>query len=512
MFDRVKQLVSRIYNSGVKDPSQWLVDWVRQGDPAASGEAVNEVSALGLAAYIACIRNISEDTAKLPLWIYERMEPRGRKSLYEHDVSQLLYAGTPNDEMSPMSFRETITSHALGWHGGFAEIVRDGTGRPRALWPLDPTCVQRKRQDYAPRSLYYLVHGIPFPKENIFDLHGLGYDGISGYVLARLAKDPIGNALAAQKFAGSYFANGTVSSGVIKVPDAMTDTAFKHLRESFFQRHGGGQNQHKPIILEQGADWTPTSVAAKDSQMIEVLQNGVEEVCRLFRMPPHKIQHLLRATFTNIEMQALEYVVDTLLGWAVRWEQEIQRKLLVPSERRRRFAKHNFNMLMRGDSAARATFYREMMNIGVLSENDIREYEDLNPIEGGDTYYVNAAMVPIDLASTGKHLSTMQPKPEPAAPAQPAPPDTSSSKAHRMELIGRVAAAHEKIIADRLGAVLKLEHDRIRGAQKRPGFDAWVDGFYKGTHPEHLKREIGPPIEALSASVNAILYGDHSNV
>jgi HK97 family phage portal protein len=516
LYQRLKNVFKPMAAS-LKDKTGWLVDWVRGGQEAASGEAVNEVIALGLTAYFACIRNISEDIAKLPLGVYKQLEPRGSELQKDHPVHRCLHYEA-NDEMSAMTFRQTLTAHALGWHGGFAEIVRDGISGLR-LYPLDPTCVQRRRDEYGgDQRLYYLVHGHRFEARDIFDIHGLGYDGLTGYVMAHLAKDPLGNAIAAQKFAGAFYGNGTVTTGIIKVPDAMSETAFKHLRESFHERHGGGGNAHKPIILEEGAEWQSQTSNAKDSQMLEVLQHGIEEVCRLYRMPPHKVQHLLRATFSNIESQALEYVVDCLLGWGVRWEQEIYRKLLLPRERKTLFAKHNFNMLLRGDSAARSTFYRELFNIGVLSPNDIRDKEDMNPIEGGDAYFVNAAIIPLDMAATGEHLKATEPEPapEPAEdgdeddtviePADDAPPQSSASD-HRYEIVARVAAAHRKSIEDAIAGVLRVEHDKVCRASKKPDFQTWAADFYQESHPKHVAERISPCIEALSASLDAVIEG-----
>jgi len=507
---RITQFSKRIVNSGVANPAKWLVEWAQRGGPTASGETVNEETALGLIAYLACIKNVSEDIAKLPFGIYRGLTPSGSELLRDHPVTRLLHHEA-NDEMTAMSFRETMTAHAMGWKGGFAEIVRDRSGIPLALYPLDPTQVQRMR-DYGPEGrLYYSVAGQRFERFDIFDIHGLGFDGITGYVLASLAREPIGNFLATQKFAGSFFGNGTVTTGVIEAPEAMSETAFKHLRESFHERHGGGKNAHKPIILEEGAKWTAQTANAEQSQMIESLYFGIEEVCRLFRVPPHKVQHLLRATFSNIEMQALEYVQDTLLAWLCRWEQEVWRKLLLPRERKELFAKHNVNMLLRGDTSARSTFYREMFNIGAFSTNEIRDKEDMNPIDGGDAHFVNAALVPLDMAANGEHLSQNQPEPaaEPTPPAEntDSPQAKRSEREHRRELVGRVGAAHLRAIEDAVAGVLRVEHDKVSRAIKKPQFQAWADGFYGESHPKYVADRLIPAITALSASVDAVVEG-----
>jgi hypothetical protein len=263
--------------------------------------------------------------------------------------------------------------------------------------------------------------------------------------------------------------------------------------------------------LEEGAKWTSQTANAEQSQMIESLYHGIEEVCRLYRMPPHKVQHLLRATFSNIESQALEYVVDCLLGWAVRWEQEIYRKLLLPRERETLFAKHNFNMLLRGDSASRSTFYRELFNIGVLSPNDIRDKEDLNPVDGGDTYFVNAATIPLEMAATGEHLKQKEPapaaKPAEDKPEPEAPQALRSDREHRAELVGRVGAAHLPVIERALAGLLRNEHSKVTRAIHMPAFNGWEQSFYTGPQPKEVVEKLSPSIAALCTSLEAVAEG-----
>lgn len=507
---------TKVKNSTLRTPEGWLLDWARGGGTSASGEAVNERSSLGIAAYLACIKNISEDEAKLPLCLYERMEPRGRRELPNHPVDRLI-RNQPNSEMTAMTFRQTLTAHALGWHGGFAEIVRNGAGVPVELWPLDPTCVQIFREQEGARRMFYWVTpspsfgqmepgGVPFMPEDIFHVHGLGYNGVSGYVLARVAKDSIGNALAAQKFSGAFFANGANPSGVLEVPDALSETAFKHLRESWAARHQGATNQHKPAILEQGTKWVSISNDPQKSQLIETMSFSVKDIARLFRVPPHMVGDLDRATFTNIEQQALEYVQYCLLGWLVRWEQEIWRKLLLPREQNTLYAKHDVNMLLRGDSAARSAFYRDGFNVGYLSPNDIREMEDLNPVPGGDSYFVNAAMVPLEMAAEGEHLPQTQTDSGDNTP-QDTPSATYSASAveHKKELLGRIAAAHTKTLSDTIGGILRIEYDKVRRAAKREDFGQWSTEFYGNGHKIEVSQRLEPVWTALTASMEAVV-------
>lgn len=499
-----KALIVR--NTTLANPDDWLLEWVG-GAPSSSGERVNETTALGLAAYFACIRNISEDEAKLPLGMYEELLPRGRNALRRHYLAYMLQ-GETNSEMSSFSFRQTLMVHALGWGNGYAEIVRDTSGTPIALWPLDPTGVEVQRDTFGEKLLFYRVHGVPMTPRNIFHLHREGFTGVAGWALTQLQKDPLGNALAAQKFAGSFFGNGTTTTGTIEVPGAMSETAFKHLRESFMQRHTGSENQHRPVILEQGAKFNPTSTEPQKSQMVETMQFGIEEVCRMFRMPPHKVQHLLRATFSNIEEQNIEYVNDCLMGWLVRLEQEIDRKLLFPKERTTTYAKHNVDMLMRGDVAKRSAFYQIMFNIGAYSINDIREKEDLNPVDGGDTHFVNGALIPLEMAATGEH---MKPKTPPAMPDSSGTDQNGtgaeSNADYRLQMAGRMAAANVSAIEDEVRILLRVEQDNVRNAAKVPNGDRRIADFYQKSHRKEVAKRLRPAIRALSASLEAILEG-----
>lgn len=502
-----------IENSTLSYPEAWLRDAFSGGVEASSGERVNEKIAMGLSAYLACIKNISEDVGKLPLGIFKHLEPRGSSRERKHPADRLVsYA--PNVEMTAMTWRETITAHALGYHGGFSEIVFDGGGRPTEIWPIDPTTVQVMRLQAAPYTMFYMVDGVPMPSEMILHVHGLGYDGITGYCIARLAKETIGAALASQKFSGSFFANGTTLSGTLEVPDALSETAFKHLRESFHARHGSADRQHKPLILEQGTKYSPISADPQKSQMVETLQWGVEDVCRLFRMPPHKIGHLLRSTNNNIEHQALEYVQDTLLAWLVRWEQEIRRKLLLQRERDVLFAKHNLDMLLRGDTQSRSAFYKDGFFNGWLNPNDIREKEDLNPIEGGDTYFVQSAMVPLKMAATGEHLASKQPETtsEPADDGEdePTPPRPTarnqSDTEHQRKAINRIAAVHCKTIERELTSILRIERDKVLRASRKPDFASWTAAFYGAQNKKEVSGRIKPLVESLATSIEAVLW------
>lgn len=488
------------------DQSSWLRNLIGTESKSVSGESVNESSSMALSAYFASIRAISEDVAKLPLFVYKRLQPRGKERVGQSDTVQQILHDAANEEMSAMSFRETITAHALGYHGGFAEIVRDGAGRAVALWPLDPTRVKVDRD--VDRNLVYVVTNdsggtVILQQRQVFHIHGLGFDGITGYVVSRIARESIGAALAAQKFRGSFFGNGATTTGILEVPQVLEDKALKHLRDSFAERYSGSANTYKPIVLEQGTKFTPTSNDPEKSQLVETMQFGVEDVARWFRIPLSKVQHLLKsANFNSLEQLNTAYIVDTLTGWTVRWEQEIKRKLL--PTRKDHFAEHLFNALLRGDQAARSTFYREQFNIGALSQNDIRELENQNPIENGDVYYVNASMVPSDLAAQGPSPET-EPGPVSIPENRDADnQDESDESIDRMaRAIDRVAKAHIKPLAYVLRRLLMVEASKAKRACKKGGLVEWMLRFYPD-HVEEVRSAIIPVVDSFCESVCAM--------
>lgn len=414
--------------SRMSHPALWLPGGWAWGRQTQSGTQVSPEVSLTLSAYFAALRAISEDVAKLPLGVYRRMKPRGKERLPEHPAWQMLRV-RPNPEMSSMTFRETMTAWALGWGRGIAEIVRDGRDRPRELWPIHPSVVRPCRK--AGRQIYEVFPSpadqrlksgkrIELEARDVLHIRGLG-GPLDGYSIAQLAAESIGVGLAAQLHAASFFGNGTQLSGVLQHPGKLSKQSYDNLANSWAEKHGGPRNSWKPAILEEGMQWKETSVPPRDAQFLESRQFETEDIARWFRIPPHKIGHLLRSTNNNIEHQGIEYVQDTLLPWLIRWEQELGAKLF--PEEPEVFAEHNVTALLRGDQQSRGQYYRTMIFSGVYSPNDVREMENMNPIPepGADRYYMQTAMAPLEAIANGGALSS-------SAPALQDPPDSRDSE------------------------------------------------------------------------------------
>lgn len=396
------------------NPALWLSEWSGTRR-TKSGSRVNQNTALSLSTYYSCIKNISEDISKLPLGVYQKdNDDDGNEvitCIYDHPLTDLLQ-NAPNPEMTAIVFRETMQHWACGWGNGLAEIERFNSGAPKALWPIHPSrWIPQRGPD---GKIYYKVlNGYTgllgdskftteyLPAEDVIHLRGLGPVGLYGYSVMQLAAESIGVSLAAQTFGATFFGNGAMAGGVLEHPGKLDDVAFKHLRQSWEERHRGPDNGHRIDILEEGMKYNPVSIPPNEAQFLETREFQVEEICRWFRMPPHKIQHLKRATFSNIESQSMEYAGDTLMPWMVRWEQELAAKTLSPSERAKKlFFHHDTTILLRGDQQARAAFYQTMFLCGAFSPNDIRSRERLNPIDGGDLHFVQSQNIPLTMVES----------------------------------------------------------------------------------------------------------------
>jgi len=325
----------------------------------------------------------------------------------------------------------------------------------------------------------------------MFHLRGIG-DGYVGWSIIRLARETIGGAMAAEELANSSFVDSSIPSGVLEHPNVLKKEARDNLIKTWEARH---RNKRNIAVLEGGLKYNALSISNKDAEFLESRQFSIEEIARWFRVPPHKIQHLLRSTFSNIEAQNTEYVVDCLLSWAVRWEHEIKRKL-IPKRQPDLFAKLLFDMLLRGDTAARSAFYREMINTGIFCVNDAREKEDLNPVDGGDIHFIPSTMMPLELAAEGFRFQQAQPATTPIPPAKPdeQPADNAS------ELTKRLIEAHMDAVADANSRMLKVEADRLDTAIGKPNIATVIEKFY-AEHRTRIADAMTPPLEAFAQSL-----------
>lgn len=397
----------------------------------SSGKPVNERTAMQVTAVYACVRILAEAIASLPLHVYRYKEGGGKELVHDHYLYYLLH-DEPNPEMTSFVFRETLMSHLLIWGNAYAQIIRDGAGRVIGLYPLLPNKMSVERDEKG--RIYYVYtrtsdenpnfkeYGeIILKPEEVLHIPGLGYDGLIGYSPIAMAKNAIGISLACEEYGASFFSNGARPGGILEHPGVLKDPA--KVRDSWNAAFGGSGNSGKTAILEEGMKFTPISIPNNEAQYLESRKYETTEIARLYRIPPHMIGDLEKSSFNNIEQMSLEFVKYTLDPWVVRWEQSLQRALLLPGEKGNYFIKFNVDGLLRGDYQSRMNGYATGRQNGWFSANDIREMENLNPIpaeEGGDLYLINGNMTKLEDAGLFAGGS--------AAPTESPPPDNERKR------------------------------------------------------------------------------------
>ena len=380
-----------------------------------SGKPVNERTAMQTTAVYACVRILAEAVASLPLHVYEYQDDGGKKLVHDHPLYYLLH-DEPNPEMTSFVFRETLMSHLLIWGNAYAQIIRDGAGRVLGLYPLLPDKMDVQRDDKG--NIYYVYSrnsdenpmfkeygNIRLKAENVLHIPGLGFDGLIGYSPIAMAKNAVGMTLACEEYGASFFANGANPGGVLEHPGVLKDPS--KVRESWNSVYRGVNNAHKIAVLEEGMKYQQIGIPPEEAQFLETRKFQINEIARLYRIPPHMVGDLDKSSFSNIEQQSLEFVKYTLDPWVIRWEQSLQRSLLLPGEKGKYFIKLNVDGLLRGDYQSRMNGYAVGRQNGWFSANDIREMENMNPIpdeEGGNLYLINGAMT--KLADAGAFAKT----------------------------------------------------------------------------------------------------------
>ena len=360
---------------------------------SSSGKSVNEKSALQTTAVYACVRILAETIASLPLHTY-RYSPGGKEKALDHPLYYLLHS-EPNPEMTSFVFRETLMGHLLLWGNAYAQIIRDGRGRVLGLYPLLPSKMLVNRTDQGILYYQYEKDGRIYflPDTDVLHIPGLGFDGLVGYSPIAMAKNAIGMAIATEEYGAKFFANGASPGGVLEHPGVVKDPG--KIRESWNAVYQGSGNAHRVAVLEEGMKFQPIGIPPEQAQFLETRKYQLNEIARIFRIPPHMIGDLEKSSFSNIEQQSLEFVMYTLDPWVIRWEQAISRALFSDSEKRQYFVKFNVDGLLRGDYQSRMNGYAVGRQNGWLSANDIRELENLNRIPpelGGDMYLINGNM------------------------------------------------------------------------------------------------------------------------
>ena len=360
-----------------------------------------------MAAVYACVRVLSESIASLPLHVYKRGEDGNQEKAEDHPLFFLLH-DEPNPEMSSYTLRETLMVHLLLYGNAFAQILRNGRGEVVALYPLMPNRMSVERDEKTGRLFYRYTrydaepptmeqNTVILDAADVLHVPGLSFDGLVGMSPIAACRNAVGAGLAADEYSSKYYANGAAPMGILETPTLIKNPEL--LRQSWNDAFGGTRNAGKVAVLEQGTTFKPISLSPQDSQLLETRKFSVEEICRIFRVPPHLVQDLERATFNNIEQMSLDFVMYSLTPWIIRWEQSLSRSLLSREEKKQYSIRFNVDGLLRGDYKSRMEGYAVGINNGFMCPNDVRRLEgfDLIPAEkGGDNFLIQGAMIKLE--------------------------------------------------------------------------------------------------------------------
>jgi HK97 family phage portal protein len=433
-----------------------------------SGVNVTPETAMTFSAVFAAHKILAESTAMLPLFMLERMKPRGKKPATSHPLYSILH-DVANPEMDSYLVRETMTAHMAGWGRAHAKIDYDADGRITALWPIPPSMVTPRRDRN--KQLVFDVNFADgqkktYPFYQMLYLRSLSPDGINVYTPIKQARQGIGLALAAEAYGAAFFGNGAAPQGVLIHPGALKDKARSNIMDSWNESHQGLSNANKIALLEEGMKYEKIGIPPEDAQFLQTRQFQVEEIARWYRIPSMMLNMSgANSTYASVEAYGLQFVIYTLYPWLVRWEKAISMQLLLERERSTYVAEHAMSAILRGDTASRFTAYGVGRQWGWLSVNDIRELENMNPIEGGDIYLTPA------------NMSNVQ--------------DTSKAK-----------RSYLPILMDALQRVLRREANDIRAAMQRilakrsaEEFSDWLSEFYQ-EHQDFIVRNLMPAAQS----------------
>lgn len=401
--------------SRIDSPAGWLLSAL--GGESASGVNVTPATAMNCAAVLAAVNVISQDIAKLPLLIYRRLPGGGREVATDHPLYPIL-ARKPNPYQSRFTFREQQQAHLLLRGNAYLLKVFNARGRLTALIPLNPDRVAiwvGMGEPYyeALRSVgmieSHYLQGLParLSQQQVLHVPGLSLDGVGGVSVISYARETIGLALATEQYGAKLFGQGARPSGTLTHPGKLSPEGASRLRDSWSSAYSGIANAGKVAVLEEGMKFEALALSNEDAQFLGSRQFSIVEIARIFRLPPHKLMDLGRATWSNIEQMSMEYVNDSLMPWLERWEAALEDGLLDDREREDYFIEHDISRLLRGDSTSRSNYIKSLFYTGALTVNEVRSLEGRNPVEGGERRYIPVNMAPLD--DDGKPCPTVAP-------------------------------------------------------------------------------------------------------
>ena len=462
---------------------------------AKAGISVTEYNALKYSAVYACVRVLAETVASLPLHVYRRLDNGGKEKASDYYLYDVLHLN-PNSEQTSFEFRELMMVYLTLWGNAYAQISWDSiTGRVTGLWPMRPDRMKIKRVDgqleytYQSETLGFFT----FTPQNVLHIKGMSINGVTGLSPIGYAREAIGLGLAAEDFGSRFFANDARPGIVLEHPGRLSEQGYKRLKKDWVSKYGGLPNKHKVALLEEGIKVHEIGIPPEDAQFLETRKFQVNEIARIFRIPPHMIGDLERSTFSNIEQQSLEFVIHTIRPWLVRWEQALNKKLLVGDFQKEYFAEFLVDGLLRGDIKSRYEAYSIGRQNGWLSADDIRELENMNPLPDGmgKTYLIPLNMIQVNAPSQKIE------KPDESKAKRDEGVETRREK-RAAESRRKVANAFIPIYEAMASKVIKRESAEVKKAIRKhlmsrdiTSFREWMRKFYDD-HVSYMERVYKP--------------------
>ncbi len=485
------------------NPEDWLTDWFSGGGRTKSGISVNENTAMNCLAVASCVRILAENVASLPLNIYERLNQGGKKRAPDHELHPLLH-DSPNSEMTSLEFREAMMLNLGLWGNAYAEIERNGAGRAVALWPLLSKNMTVKREN-GQIWYHYQFKGRKYrlPAFNVLHIKGLSPDGLVGYSNIRIAREAIGLSLSMEEFGARFFENGANSGGTLEHPNSLGDDAYRHLKESLKEQYAGLSRAHRLMILEEGMKFNKISIPPEDAQFLESRKFQLAEIARWYRVPLILLaEYEKAATYASVEQFSIQFVVQTLRPWLVRWEQALLTSLFFENERKKYFAEFVVDGLLRGDIKSRYEAYAIGRQWGWLCADDVLELENRNPLPDGQgkIYLVPMNMDPV---STLENRRSLQDRNIRALQER----SVQFLERRTIALRRKLTVAYTSKFDEYGGRIVKLEVDEVRSAVenmlKKRGvtdFLNWIDSFYTDFAKE-VDAQAAPLITSYASAV-----------
>lgn len=366
-------------------PTSWDM-LATMGLPSLAGGYISVAVVEGNAAAFNAVTIISEAVGSLPVNVYRKEAEGARQEEAGHPVARL-FSDAPNDLQTPAEFIAMMQANCLMHGAAYAEIVRDGNGRPQALWPLHPGQVSVERIPGTRRVRYQISDEVGsrrlLPGE-IFAIRDRWDDPFTPRSRIDRCREALGGIVATERFAAALWRNGARLSGIVSHPEQIGPEAAKTLRESLQALYGGSDNAGRIGVLEEGMTWKDISATPHDAELSEARRLAVLEVCRVFNLPPPMLAELSNANYSNVVEMRRQFAAGTVQPWLVRWEQAIRRDLFSEAGRRSHEVEFDMDLLVRADFLARLQGYRIGRETGLYSANDLRRFEHLNPRDDED--------------------------------------------------------------------------------------------------------------------------------